>query len=81
MEIVNEYIYLKYKKEEVNIIFNRDILVNETQVINDCLKSLNILSKETIIAQHPWVSNIEIELLKIKQEEDNYSDFNQEKEI
>lgn len=49
----------------IDVIFNKDILINETEAINNCVKSLDILSKETIVSQHPWVSNIERELKKI----------------
>lgn len=60
-----------YTEENVEIVFNRDILINESQAIDDCVKSLSILSKESVIGQHPWVRDIEIELEKIKKQEDN----------
>ncbi|MBO5098758.1 MAG: phage portal protein [Clostridia bacterium] len=52
----------------LEIIFNRDILINETESIDNCIKSLQILSKDTVISQHPWVHNIEKENYKIKKE-------------
>ena len=54
--------------EKLDIIFNRDILVNESQAIEDCQKSVGILSQETIIGQHPWSVNVEEELKKIREE-------------
>ncbi len=57
-----------FTNEDIDIIFNRDILINESQAIEDCLKSLGILSKETVISQHPWVGNVKVELLKIEKE-------------
>lgn len=54
-------VYLKAVKnvnrdsEKLEVIFNRDILINETETIENCVKSDGILSKDTIIAQHPWV--------------------------
>lgn len=54
-----------YIDDDVDVIFNRDMLINETEAINNCLKSKGIISNETIISQHPWVSdtNFEIEQL------------------
>ena len=66
---IKKYFSYIYKKDfysiDVDVIFNKDMLINETEAINNCVKSLNIISKETIISQHPWVSNIERELNKI----------------
>lgn len=54
--------------EKLDMIFNRDILVNESQAIEDCQKSVGILSQETIIGQHPWSVNVEEEMKKIREE-------------
>lgn len=53
-------------KETVEIIFNRDITINESDVITDCKNSLGIISDETIVANHPYVTDLEEELAKIK---------------
>lgn len=60
-----------FEGEEVEIIFNRDILISEGEVIDNCQKSVGILSDETIIAQHPWVDDplAELERLKKQKEE------------
>lgn len=44
-----------FDSEEIEIIFNRDMLVNESEAIDNCIKSLDLLSRETVVAQHPWV--------------------------
>ena len=31
-------------------------------IIDNCVKSLGILSRETVIANHPWVDDVEGEL-------------------
>ena len=49
------------------IIFNRDILINETEAIENCVRSMGILSGETIVAQHPWISDVQSELNNLKQ--------------
>ncbi len=53
---------------DIDIIFNRDILINETETIDNCIKSLQILSTDTVIAQHPWVSDVLTEISKKKEE-------------
>lgn len=64
--------------EKVEIIFNKDILINETQTIDNCTKSIGILSEETILSQHPWVKDVKAEIEKKKKEakENNiYTDY------
>ncbi|WP_245592120.1 phage portal protein [Clostridiisalibacter paucivorans] len=39
--------------ESVEVIFNRDMMMNESTVIDNLAKSVGILSNETIISQHP----------------------------
>lgn len=53
---------------EVKVIFDRDVLINETEAINNCKNSVGILSDETIVKMHPWVSDIQAELEQIKKE-------------
>lgn len=65
-----------FKNEKVDIVFNRNILINESEAIDNCSKSQNILSNETVIAQHPWVSDVQAELKKLKkQKEDNIESY------
>lgn len=73
---VNRYLEVTRKgtpsDKEVIIIFNRDIAINESTAITDCQNSKGIISNRTIIANHPWVEDIEEELKQI--EEENKSD-------
>lgn len=57
-----------FSNEKVDIIFNRDILINESIVIEDISKSVGILSEETLISQHPYVSDVEMEIKRKKEE-------------
>lgn len=62
--------------EEVNIIFNRDILINESEAIDNCQKSVGILSDETIVGMHPWVDDPQLELDRLKkQREEQQAEF------
>lgn len=57
-----------YSDQEVNIIFNRDMLINESESIENCQKSVGIISNETIAAQHPWIDDVEKELKRVEAE-------------
>ncbi len=58
-----------FEQEEVEIVFNRDMIMNEKEVIESVKNSVGILSKETLIAQHPWTIDVETEFKRIEQEE------------
>lgn len=58
-----------FTNEEVEVIFNRDMMVNESQVITDINNSAAILSKRTCVAQHPYVVNVDEELEQIEKEQ------------
>ncbi|WP_222122589.1 phage portal protein [Bacillus sp. FJAT-22090] len=58
-----------FEDEEVNVIFNRDILINETESINNIVNS-TMLSTETLVSQHPWIKDVQLELDRIKKEKE-----------
>lgn len=58
-----------YSGEDIRFLFNRDVLVNEAEAIQGCRDSQGILSRETIVGQHPWVENVEEELRRLEKEE------------
>lgn len=66
-----------YSDEDVDFIFNRDIIINESEVIDNANKSAGQISDETIIANHPWVTDLQGELDRLKKqygEQDDYRD-------
>lgn len=62
-----------YTEEEVEFVFNRDIFINEDAKIENCVKSVGIISNKTIVAKHPWVTDLKHELKQI--EEDKQADL------
>jgi len=61
-----------FSNETVEFVFNRDILINESDAITNIRNSVGILSDETLVAQHPWVTDVQEELGRIqKQREEN----------
>jgi hypothetical protein len=72
LEFVNMYFINKgigdFRNEKVDVIFNRNMMFNETEAIDNCVKSVGLLSDETIVAQHPWVNDVKGELERKKEE-------------
>ncbi|RXM79641.1 phage portal protein [Clostridium tetani] len=58
-----------FTNENVEFIFNRDTLINETDSINNCQNSVGIISDETIVSNHPWSTKDELEKIKKQKEE------------
>lgn len=48
-----------YEQEEVDITFNRNILVNEPELIDNCMKFVGLLPTKLILQKHPWVDDVE----------------------
>lgn len=60
-----------FENEKVDIIFNRDMLISESDVIDNINKSVGILSNETLVAQHPWTAgNPQEEIARIEREKE-----------
>lgn len=52
----------------VQVVFNRDMLINESESIENCVKSVGLLSEETILEQHPWTTDVEQERKRLRSE-------------
>ncbi len=67
-EIINEYFelygYGYFENEKAQIVFNRDCLINESEAIDNCIKSRELLCEETVVLNHPWVKNVKEEIKK-----------------
>jgi SPP1 family phage portal protein len=67
INFLNEFYAGNYKTD---LTFNKAMLINESEKIDDCLKSLNIISLRTILENHPMVTHgVEEELKRIKEEQ------------
>ena len=56
-----------FENEKVDVIFNPDVLINESETIDNINKSTD-LSLETRVKMHPYVKDAEEELKRIKKE-------------
>jgi SPP1 family phage portal protein len=63
-----------FEGEELEIIFNRDMLMDETSIIANIRNSIGIISTETLVAQHPWVVDAELELARLEKEAEEKAD-------
>jgi len=66
-------LYLTITKQTVSdkgieMVFNRDIAINESQTITDCQNSTGVISNKTIISNHPWVNDVDEEIKQIEEE-------------
>lgn len=57
-----------FEQEEVDITFNRNFLVNESELIDNCVKSVGLLPTKLILQKHPWVEDAD-EALRMLEEE------------
>lgn len=58
-----------YEGVRAEMVLNHDIIISESDAIGQCADSGGILSKRTILENHPWVVNAEQELERIREEE------------
>ena len=60
--------------DDVEIIFNRDMMMNEADAIMNIRNSIGVLSHESLVAQHPWVDDVSAELQRLEQEQQKKAD-------
>ncbi len=56
------------QEDDIDVIFNRDMLMNESEIIDNCGKSQGIISNETIISMHPWVDDPQAEMERLEKQ-------------
>ena len=61
-----------------SIIFNTDVIINETETIQNCFTSAGLISGRTIAANHPWVMNADKELKRLREEQGDILDLESE---
>jgi len=52
----------------MEIIFNRDMMMDEGQIISNIKNSVGILSLKTLLEQDPWIDDADKELARIEEE-------------
>lgn len=59
-----------FAKDTFEIVFNADMPVNETDIIQNARNSQGIISTRTILSNHPWVVDVDTELEQLKMEQE-----------
>ncbi|WP_438435417.1 phage portal protein [Gorillibacterium sp. sgz500922] len=57
-----------YSNQDVEFIFNRDIIISETEAVTNAKNSVGVISSRTIVANHPWVADTDEELKQMDEE-------------
>lgn len=78
MYFIDTYLQLTgkgdFRSEPVTFIFNRDMLINESEILNT-LKDLGVkISQKTLLKQVPWIDDVDAELASVKQEQEDAMD-------
>lgn len=59
-----------FEGQKVNIIFNRDMMMNESEIIDNVIKSQGIVSDETLLGMHPWIDDVQLELERLQKQKE-----------
>ena len=57
-----------FSKEEVKLTFDRNMIVNDSETITNVKNSVGVVSEETLLAHHPFVSDVQTELTRMKKQ-------------
>lgn len=61
--------------KDFNVIFNRNIIINDLERVDMCQKSMGVISNKTIIQNHPFVENYEDEIKNLEEEKEEMKDM------
>ncbi len=57
-----------FSQDTFDVVFNADMPVNETDIINNAKTSQGLISTRTILQNHPWVEDVEEEEKALEEE-------------
>ena len=53
----------------VKITYNKSLLINDLETTQIATSSMGVISQETIVAHHPWVEDVQVEMERIAEEQ------------
>jgi len=59
-----------YFNTPVEFIFNRDMLMNESEIMNTLMQAGVKISNKTLLSQVPWINDVDQELENLKEEQE-----------
>lgn len=69
---------INYTNVKYNIIFNTDVIVNESETIQNCFMSKGVISDKTIAANHPWTVDADKEIEDMRADQEDTLDLEAE---
>lgn len=76
--IQQDIVYTKkidYTDVEYDIVFNTDVIVNESETILNCMNSVGNVSDHTIAANHPWTLDADKEIQALRKQAEQDAQF------
>lgn len=59
----------------VDVVFNRDMMLNESEIITNIRNSTGIISRKSQVKNHPWIDNVDEEMQLIDEEETEVDEY------
>jgi hypothetical protein len=53
----------------VTITYSKSLLINDLETTQIATSSMGVISQETIVAHHPWVEDVRVEMERIAEEQ------------
>lgn len=53
---------------DIEVAYDSDVMVNETDTVTNCVNSMDILSRRTILENHPFVRSVDVEIKRLEEE-------------
>ncbi len=65
-----------FEESKATFTFNRSMMMNQSEIITNVRNSSGLISDETILSHHPWVTDVDEELERLKkQKEENLEQY------
>ena len=58
-----------------DFIFNTDVIINETETINNLAVTKDSISQKTLLQNHPWVKNVDEEIRDIESDKQKQLEY------
>ncbi|MEC5422115.1 phage portal protein [Virgibacillus sp. C22-A2] len=70
-----------YDYKNIEFVFNKSMLMNELEQVTIAQQSLGVISQETIVANHPWTTNVQQELDRLEEAKSAYPSVEDDEEL
>ena len=58
-----------FDSRSVTITYSKSLLINDLELSQIATSSMGVISQETIVAHHPWVEDVQVEMERIAEEQ------------